>query len=102
MENGVIRVLSSHHYSRAGVLPIQRVRDQLRKTCAALEAAFWPDDVTLRDDLLFNSSRVQGHNQITDLYLLGLAIHHGGCLASFDVIVRPTPFLRLCCRLVSI
>lgn len=46
--------------------------------------AFWPDDISLRDDAVFNFARVQGHNQIYDLYLLALAVHHGGCLVSFD------------------
>ena len=35
-------------------------------------------------DVHVDFSRVQGHNQITDLYLLALATHRGGCLASFD------------------
>ena len=38
----------------------------------------------MRDDERFNFARVQGHHQITDLYLLALAVRHGGCLASFD------------------
>lgn len=84
VENGVIRVLSSPHYSRRSTRPIQRVRAQLRKACSTLDCEFWPDDVSLRDGALFNFSRVQGHHQITDLYLLGLAVRHGGCLASFD------------------
>ena len=29
-------------------------------------------------------SRVQGHNQITNLYLLALAVKRGGCLVTFD------------------
>ena len=90
VENGVIRVLSSPHYSRRGTLPIQSVRDQLRKAFNTLDCEFWPDDVSLRDDTLFNFSRVQGHNQITDLYLLGLAVRHGGCLASFDQAIAVT------------
>lgn len=84
VENSVVRVLSSPHYSRRGTLAIQHVRNQLRKACSELDWEFWPDDVSLRDDSLFNFSRVQGHNQITDLYLLGLAVRHKGCLASFD------------------
>jgi uncharacterized protein len=84
VENGVIRVLSQPSYSRRGGLSIQRVREQLRKACAALDHEFWPDDISLRDDRLVDFGRVQGHNQITDLYLLALAVHHGGCLASFD------------------
>lgn len=84
VENGVIRVLGSPYYSRRGALSIQQVRDRLRSTCAALDHMFWPDDVSLRDEALFNFGRVQGHNQIADLYLLGLAVRHRGCLATFD------------------
>lgn len=84
VENGVIRVLSLPHYGRRGGLPIQLVRDRLREACATLDHEFWPDDVSLRDDQLVDFSRVQGHNQITDLYLLALAVKHGGCLATFD------------------
>jgi toxin-antitoxin system PIN domain toxin len=84
VENGVIRVLSSPHYSRHASLTIQQVREQLRRVYGELDCAFWADDVSLRDESLFNFSRVQGHNQITDLYLLGLAVRHGGRLASFD------------------
>lgn len=84
VENGVVRVMSSPHYSRRGAPAIQQVRERLREACGALDHMFWPDDVSLRDDGLFNFARVQGHNQITDLYLLALAVRHGGCLVSFD------------------
>ena len=84
VENGVIRVLSLPSYGRKGGLPIQRVREQLRAACAALDHVFWPDDISLRDDTLVDFNRVQGHHQITDLYLLALAVRRGGCLASFD------------------
>ena len=84
VENGVIRVLSLPSYGRQGGLPIQRVREQLRSACDALDHEFWPDEISLRDDEKVDFSRVQGHNQITDLYLLALAVHRGGCLATFD------------------
>ncbi len=84
VENGVIRVLSLPSYGRKGGLPIQRVREQLRSACAELDHEFWPDDISLRDEALVDFNRVQGHNQITDLYLLALAVHRGGCLTSFD------------------
>jgi hypothetical protein len=38
----------------------------------------------LRADGLVNWSRVLGHNQITDVYLLALAVAHQGCLATLD------------------
>jgi toxin-antitoxin system PIN domain toxin len=83
-ENGVIRVMSLPGYGRGGGLPIQLVRERLRQDCAAHDHEFWPDDITLRDDDRVDFNRVQGHNQITDLYLLALAVRHGGCLATFD------------------
>lgn len=46
--------------------------------------AFWPDDVSLRDDTLVDFARVQGHQQVTDLYLLALAFRHGGRLITFE------------------
>ena len=84
VENGVIRVMSLPSYGRSGGLPIQVVRERLREACAALDHEFWPDDISLREDAHVDFTRVQGHNQITDLYLLALATHRGGCLASFD------------------
>ena len=84
VENGVIRVLSVPSYGRRGGLPIQRVRERLQQVCAALDHEFWPDDISLRDDERVNFNRVQGHHQVTDLYLLALAVHRGGCLTSFD------------------
>lgn len=84
IENGVIRVMSSPSYSRRGALTMQQVRQKLRQACSQIDHAFWPDDVSLRDDDLFDFTRVHGHNQITDLYLLGLSVRHGGCLATFD------------------
>ena len=84
VENGVIRVLSLPSYGRRGGLPIHVVRERLREACGALDHEFWPDDISLRDDERVNFTRVQGHNQITDLYLLALAVHRGGCLTTFD------------------
>jgi hypothetical protein len=45
---------------------------------------FWPDDVSLLDNQRFNHAHVHGHRPITNLYLLGLAVGHGGRLVTFD------------------
>ncbi len=84
VENGVIRVMSLPSYGRRGGLAIQQIRQRLREACSTLDHQFWPDDISLRDDKHVDFTRVQGHNQITDLYLLALAVHRGGGLASFD------------------
>ena len=45
---------------------------------------FWPDDVSIADDQRFDRSFILGPNQITDVYLLGLAVKNGGRLVTFD------------------
>ena len=54
----------------------------LDEICRKHDHAFWPDDVSLRSEGLVDWSRVLGHNQITDVYLLALT--HKGCLATLD------------------
>jgi len=84
VENGVIRIMAMPSYGRGGGLPMHQVRQRLQQACATLDHAFWPDGVSLRDDTLVDFSRVQGHQQVTDLYLLALAVRHGGRLVTFD------------------
>jgi len=43
---------------------------------------FWPDDISLIDTVY--GDRVVGHRQITDAYLLALAVKNGGRLVTFD------------------
>jgi toxin-antitoxin system PIN domain toxin len=45
---------------------------------------FWPDELSVRDAIAPLRSNVVGHRQITDAYLLGLAIFRKGKLATFD------------------
>jgi uncharacterized protein len=84
VENGVVRVLNLPGYANRGPLGLQRVRAQLASACTAIDHEFWPDDVSIKDDKHFNFARIHGHNQITDAYLLALAVHHGGTLVTFD------------------
>jgi uncharacterized protein len=84
VENGVVRVLNLPSYAKRGPLGLSVVRAQLLRACATLDHEFWADDVSLTDDALFNFDRIHGHNQITDAYLLALAVRHGGTLVTFD------------------
>jgi uncharacterized protein len=84
VENGVIRVLNLPSYGRRGAIGLSSVRERLRKACNELDHEFWPDDVSLRDNARVDFSRVHGHQQVTDVYLLTLAVKHKGCLATFD------------------
>jgi len=51
---------------------------------AATDHVFWPDNVSLLDEQLIDRSRILGPKQLTDIYLLALAVKHGGRLVTFD------------------
>lgn len=84
VENGVLRILNLPSYSKFGPIGFEPVRDKLQECCAALDHEFWPDDISLRESQLVHWPRIIGHSQITDVYLLALAVSHRGCLATLD------------------
>ncbi len=84
VENGVLRVMNLPSYGRRGSIGMTAVRDRLRLACKTLDHEFWPDDVSLRDDTAVDFSRVHGHQQVADLYLLAPAVKHNGSLTTFD------------------
>ena len=81
--NGCVRVLSNPAYPTVAAAPAE-VASRLRVLCADPGHEFWSDSVSLLDEALFRLPAITGHRQITDLYLLGLAVRHGGKLATFD------------------
>jgi uncharacterized protein len=82
-ENGLVRVVSNPRYE-SPVSTGAAVVDRLKKFRASGHHVFWSDDVSLTDESLFKRGWAQGHRQITDVYLLGLAHRHGGRLATMD------------------
>jgi uncharacterized protein len=88
-ENGFLRVLTNPAYGS----PVSRpdaILGHLRQFCSDRHHAFWEDSVSLRDERLFDSRAIAGHRQVTDVYLLGLAVSRRGCLATFDRSIRPS------------
>lgn len=83
-ENGVIRVLNLPGYSKLGPAGFEAVRNKLQEISTDLDHEFWPDSVSLRTSDAIHWPRVLGHNQITDVYLLALALAHQGCLVTLD------------------
>ena len=45
---------------------------------------FWADDLPVSGLAAMSSSAFIGHRQVTDAYLIELARHHGGVLATLD------------------
>ena len=82
-ESGFVRVLTNPAYGGAPLRTVEIV-DRLRTFCKNKHHVFWPDVISLCDRRLFNPAAIRGHRQVTDIYLLGLAKHMGGRLATFD------------------
>jgi hypothetical protein len=61
-----------------------RLRARLAEACGHPSHAFWPQQISLLQEGLIRWERILGPRQISDAYLLALAVAHGGRLVSFD------------------
>jgi predicted nucleic acid-binding protein len=82
-DNGVIRIVGHPRYpntpgSAASVAAI------VMQLCTLPGHVFWPDDISLVDVAHVDAALVLSWTQVTDTYLLALAVAHGGRLATFD------------------
>ena len=81
-QNGVVRIMAQPAYPNPQ--PAALVASRLAEACAHGSHAFWPEPISLLQEGLIRWERLLGPRQITDAYLLALAVSHGGCFASFD------------------
>lgn len=93
VENGVIRIMSAPAYSATHRATPEQIAEGLRSLAEAMDHEFWADDVSMLDETLVDFSRLHGHRQVTDAYLLALAVRHGGAIASFDTALPLTAVL---------
>ncbi len=82
-ENGFLRT-ASRVARRREPIPLPTLIAGLRAFIASGHHERWTDDMTLLDEQRFRASGVLGHHQLTDVYLLALAVAHKGLLATFD------------------
>jgi toxin-antitoxin system PIN domain toxin len=81
-QNGFLRISCQKSYPRPIALA-DSIR-LLRSWAVPPRHEFWPDDMTLLDPAVIDHGRVLSAKQLTDIYLLALAVEHGGRLATFD------------------
>jgi uncharacterized protein len=81
-QNGCLRIMSQPNYSTPQSIPV--LMAMLHRSTSSQVHTTWNDDVSLLDERYFRREHVHGHRQLTDLYLLGLAVKHKGRLVSFD------------------
>jgi len=82
-QNGCVRIMSHPGYPNSR--SVLEVVDRLRDATADRSHVFWPDGVSVLDEQLLDPSRVHGPRQLTDVYLLALAVKNGGRLVTFDM-----------------
>jgi uncharacterized protein len=82
-ENGALRVLSHPGYPNSHGSPVV-VAQLLQEFFTLSGHSFWPEDISLLDPQLIDTSRLLAANQITGSYLLALAVANEGQLATFD------------------
>lgn len=83
VELGFVRVSSNVRVVPSAVSP-QEAAALLRRITALPRHRFWSDDLRFAESKDVALDRVVGHQQVTDAHLVGLAIRHGGRLATFD------------------
>jgi toxin-antitoxin system PIN domain toxin len=82
-ENGVIRIVGNARYPNSPGTPTA-VAEMVSILRALGGHEFWPDEISLLDSQLIDTTRLLDSGQVTDTYLLALAVSRGGQLATFD------------------
>ncbi len=81
-QNGCVRILSQPAYP--GAEPPAMVAARLRGATETPWHAFWPDTVSLVAPGTLEWRHVLGSRQLTDVYLLALAVERDGRLVTLD------------------
>ena len=82
-QHGFVRISSNPQIIEDAVTPREAIA-LLDEIVAHEYHVFWPDDVSLCETEYVPTALLMGHRQVTDAYLLGLAIRNGGQLATLD------------------
>lgn len=83
VQAGFVRILSNPAFSASAVTPAEAI-EALKTTTQHPMHQFWPDDLRIPEALANFEGRIFGHQQLTDAYLLALAIHRKAKLATLD------------------
>ena len=88
-ENGLLRVMGHPVYPGGPGSP-EGVRPLLQQLRSIPGHQFWTDSISAADNRALPSLRGVTAKQLTDVYLLALAVHRGGSLATLDSRIEPS------------
>ena len=75
-------------------VPVGEVIKRLRDAAAASYHEFWPVDLSILEQTVIDNGRIHGPKQVTDVYLLALAVKRAGRFVTFDSSVPLSAVLR--------
>lgn len=81
-QNGFVRIVSQPRYPSP--VPPSHALERLEHATRTEHHAFWPCTVSIVDEERIDRSRIHGPRQLTDAYLLALAVANGGRFVTFD------------------
>ena len=81
-QNGCIRILSLPRYPNSPL--IDEAVERLQAAVSTPHHRFIADDISLLDNAVVDGGRLSGPGQVTDVYLLALAVAHGARLVTLD------------------
>lgn len=87
-ENGFVRIVSQATYPHP--IPTADAISRLNRACAHPSHRFWNCDRSITQPGLLTPGQAIHSSQITDSYLLALAVAHDGCFVTLDRRITPT------------
>jgi toxin-antitoxin system PIN domain toxin len=81
-QNGVLRILSQPAYPNHR--PVAEVAERLADACRHPSHQFWSGGISLISPNSVSWTQLLGPRQVTDAYLLAVAVAEGGRFVSFD------------------
>jgi toxin-antitoxin system PIN domain toxin len=81
-QNGYVRISCQRTY--VNPQPLHSAITRLARQIEDSDHQLWPDDISIANASVFDHAFILGPNQITDVYLLALAVKNGGRLVTFD------------------
>lgn len=82
-ENRLLRIVSNPRYPNAVASPAVAMASLIAMKKVP-QHHFWADDISLTDSLRVDPDRLLTSAHLTDVYLLALAVAHGGRFATLD------------------
>jgi len=81
-QNGFVRIISQAAYPNR--ISLSEAARRLLTACQTHHHQFWPDRISILDPAQIVLAKIHGPRQITDAYLLALAIENEGRFVTFD------------------